>query len=90
MILAHTIKGKGISFMPEGTVAFPQEVLLRIHTKKDEALLLETAMSMIMNHESLIATKARRVRVVAGSDSLMNGPVWPRNSEPEAYCWRRP
>lgn len=68
---------KGISFtgdiyaMPEGTVAFPQEVLLRIHTKKDEALLLETAMSMIMNHESLIATKARRVRVVAGSDSLM-------------------
>lgn len=57
--------------MPEGTVAFPQEVLLRIHTKKDEALLLETAMSMMMNHESLIATKAARVRSVAGNDSLM-------------------
>ena len=26
--------------MPEGTVAFPQEVLLRVQTKKDEALLL--------------------------------------------------
>jgi len=68
---------KGMSFtgdiyaMPEGTVAFPQEVLLRIHTKKDEALLLETAMSMILNHESLIATKARRVRTVAGKDNLM-------------------
>lgn len=57
--------------MPEGTIAFPHEVLLRVHTKKDEALLLETCMSMIMNHESLIATKARRVRSVAGSDNLM-------------------
>lgn len=57
--------------MPEGTVAFPQEVLLRIDTKKDESLLLETCMSMIMNHESLIATKARRVRCVAGNDTLM-------------------
>lgn len=57
--------------MPEGTVAFPHEVLLRVHTKKDEALLLETCMSMIMNHESLIATKARRVRSVAGKDNLM-------------------
>ena len=57
--------------MPEGTIAFPQEVLLRVHTKKAEALLLETCMSMIMNHESLIATKARRVRTVAGNDNLM-------------------
>ncbi len=67
----------GVSFtgdmyaMPEGTVAFPQEVLVRIHAKKAEALLLETCMSMIMNHESLIATKARRVRTVAGNDALM-------------------
>ena len=57
--------------MPEGTVAFPQEVLLRVHATKDESLLLETCMSMIMNHESLIATKARRVRTVAGNDALM-------------------
>lgn len=57
--------------MPEGTVAFPQEVLLRVETTKDESLLLETCMSMIMNHESLIATKARRVRCVAGDDTLM-------------------
>ncbi|MCH4167523.1 MAG: nicotinate phosphoribosyltransferase [Megasphaera sp.] len=68
---------KGVRFtgdiyaMPEGTVAFPQEVLLRVETKKDESLLLETCMSMIMNHESLIATKARRVRTVSGKDALM-------------------
>ena len=57
--------------MPEGTIAFPQEVLLRVETKKAEALVLETCMSMIMNHESLIATKARRVRTAAGDDTLM-------------------
>lgn len=57
--------------MPEGTVAFPHEVLLRVETKKDEALFLETALSMMMNHESLIATKCRRVRSVSGSNPLM-------------------
>lgn len=57
--------------MPEGTIAFPQEVLLRIHAKKSEAMLLETCISMILNHESLIATKARRIRSVAGKDTLM-------------------
>ena len=34
-------------------------------------MLMETGLSMIMNHESLIATKARRVRTVAGKDALM-------------------
>ena len=57
--------------MPEGTVAFPGEVLLRFHGTTTEAMLLETGMSMILNHESLIATKARRIRTVAGTDALM-------------------
>lgn len=57
--------------MPEGTVAFPGEILLRFHGTTTEAMLLETGLSMIMNHESLIATKARRVRTVAPKDALM-------------------
>lgn len=57
--------------MPEGTVAFPGEVLLRFHGTITEAMLLETGLSMIMNHESLIATKARRIRTVAHHDVLM-------------------
>lgn len=57
--------------MPEGTIAFPGEVLLRVEAPKAEALLLETGLTMIMNHESLIATKARRLRSVAGDDFLM-------------------
>lgn len=57
--------------MTEGTIAFPGEVLLRLEAPKAQALLLETGLTMIMNHESLIATKARRVRSVAGDDFLM-------------------
>lgn len=55
---------------PEGTVAFPGEVLLRVKAPKDEAMLIETPISMYLNHESLIATKARRIRSVAGHDAL--------------------
>lgn len=57
--------------MPEGTVAFPGEILLRFHGTTTEAMLIETGLSMITNHESLIATKARRVRTVAPKDALM-------------------
>ena len=57
--------------MPEGTVAFPGEVLMRIHATTAEAMILETALSMMMNHESLIATKARRIRTIAPADTLM-------------------
>lgn len=57
--------------MPEGTVAFPGEILLRFHGTTTEAMLIETGLSMIMNHESLIATKALRVRTVAPKDALM-------------------
>lgn len=57
--------------MPEGTVAFPGEILLRFHGTTTEVMLIETGLSMIMNHESLIATKARRVRTVAPRDALM-------------------
>ena len=57
--------------IPEGTVTFPGEPLLRFHGTTTEAMILETGLSMILNHESLIATKARRVRTVAPDNALM-------------------
>lgn len=57
--------------MPEGTVAFPGELTLRFHGTVAEAMLMETGLSMIMNHESLIATKARRICSVAPHDGVM-------------------
>jgi len=44
--------------IPEGSVVFPQEPLLRIKAPIIEAQLIETALLNIINHKRLIATKA--------------------------------
>ncbi len=47
--------------VPEGTVVFPREPLLKVIAPIMEAQLIETAVLNIINHQSLIATKAARV-----------------------------
>ena len=57
--------------IPEGTVVFPQEPLMRIKAPIMEAQLIETALLNIINHQSLIATKAARVVWAAQGDPIM-------------------
>ena len=57
--------------MPEGTVAFPGEPLLRVKAPILEAQLVETAILNIVNHQTLIATKASRVVQAAKGDSVL-------------------
>ncbi|MDR1701503.1 MAG: nicotinate phosphoribosyltransferase, partial [Sporomusaceae bacterium] len=57
--------------VPEGTVVFPNEPILRVKAGRNECLLLETALSMFLNHESLIATRASRIKWAAKDDFLM-------------------
>lgn len=47
--------------IPEGTVVFPNEPLLTIKAPIIEAQLLETMLLTLINHQSLIATKASRI-----------------------------
>lgn len=47
--------------IPEGTVVFPQEPLIRVRAPLPEAQLIETTLLNIMNFQTLIATKAARV-----------------------------
>ena len=47
--------------IPEGTVVFPREPLVKVIAPIMEAQLVETAILNIINHQSLIATKAARV-----------------------------
>ncbi len=57
--------------IPEGTVIFPREPLLKVIAPIMEAQLVETAILNIINHQSLIATKASRVVYAAGGDGVM-------------------
>lgn len=57
--------------MPEGTVVFPYEPLVRVRANIIEAQLIETAMLNIINHQTLIATKASRVVYAADGDTVM-------------------
>ena len=57
--------------IPEGTVVFPKEPLLKVIAPIMEAQLVETAILNIINHQSLIATKASRVCFAAKGDGVM-------------------
>lgn len=57
--------------VPEGSVVFPYEPLVKIVAPIMEAQLIETALLNIINHQSLIATKASRVCYAADGDGIM-------------------
>lgn len=57
--------------IPEGTVVFPTEPLVRVTAPIIEAQIIEAAMLNIINHQSLIATKASRVVWAAEGDAVM-------------------
>lgn len=57
--------------IPEGTVVFPMEPLVKVIAPIMEAQLVETALLNIINHQSLIATKASRVVYAAQGDGVM-------------------
>ncbi len=47
--------------VPEGTVVFPGEPLITVRARAIEAQFIETYMLLMINHQSLIATKAARI-----------------------------
>ena len=57
--------------IPEGTVIFPREPMVKVIAPIMEAQLVETAILNILNHQSLIATKAARVCYAAKGDGVM-------------------
>ncbi|MDE7015616.1 MAG: nicotinate phosphoribosyltransferase, partial [Kineothrix sp.] len=57
--------------IPEGSVIFPREPLIKVIAPIMQAQLIETAILNIINHQSLIATKAARVCYAARGDGIM-------------------
>ena len=68
---------KGFTFhgdsqaVPEGTIVFSHEPLIRVTAPIFEAQLIETALLNIINHQTLIATKASRVVQAAEGGTIM-------------------
>lgn len=51
-----------IKAVPEGTMVFPYEPILTVSAPLWEAQLVETALLTFINHQTLIATKAARLK----------------------------
>ena len=57
--------------IPEGTVIFPREPMVKVVAPIMEAQLVETAILNILNHQCLIATKSSRIVYAAGDTGVM-------------------
>lgn len=57
--------------IPEGSVIFPREPLVKVIAPIMEAQLIETALLNIINHQSLIATKTARIIFAANGRGVM-------------------
>lgn len=57
--------------LPEGTPIFPREPILTVKGPIIQAQLVETAVLLMVNHQSLIATKANRIVRAANGRAIM-------------------
>lgn len=57
--------------IPEGTPIFPGEPIITVKGPVIEAQLIETMVLLTINHQSLIATKANRLKRAAGDRMIM-------------------
>jgi nicotinate phosphoribosyltransferase len=73
--------------VPEGTAVFASEPLLRVEAPFWQAQLVETYLLNTLNYQTLIATRASRLRDVAGSQATLLEFGTRRAFSPQASLW---
>lgn len=73
--------------VPEGTVVFAHEPLLRVEAPLWQAQLVETYLLNAINYQTLIATKAARMRDAAGPEAVLLEFGSRRAFSPQASVW---
>ncbi len=73
--------------VPEGTTIFANEPILRIEAPLWQAQLVETYLLNTINYQTLIATRAARLRDVAGADATLLEFGTRRAFSPQASLW---
>ncbi|AFY76562.1 putative nicotinate phosphoribosyltransferase [Pleurocapsa sp. PCC 7327] len=73
--------------IPEGTAIFANEPLLRVEAPLWQAQLVETYLLNTINYQTLIATKAARMRDVAGKDAILLEFGTRRAFSPQGSLW---
>ncbi len=61
-----------VDAMPEGTLCFPNEPLLRVVAPLPEAQLVETRLINLVNFQTMVASKAARCVLAAGGKRLVD------------------
>ena len=63
--------------VPEGSVIFPNEPIMTVRGTSVQAQLIETIALLVINHESLIATKSNRIkRAAKGTSNVLTGKLF--------------
>nr|WP_202925127.1 nicotinate phosphoribosyltransferase [Myxacorys almedinensis] len=73
--------------VPEGTAVFPNEPILRIEAPLWQAQLVETYLLNTINYQTLVATRAARMRDAAGDEATLLEFGTRRAFSPQASLW---
>ena len=87
----HLLKAGGFTgdvwAVPEGTAIFANEPILRIEAPLWQAQLVETYLLNTINYQTLIATKAARIRNIAGEEANILEFGTRRAFSPQGAMW---
>lgn len=86
-LLAEAKFSGNVWAVPEGTAIFPNQPLLRIEAPLWQGQLVETYLLNTINYQTLIATKAARMRDIAGNDTKLLEFGTRRAFSPQASIW---